>query len=467
MCGIIAAISTDKRPINQLVLEQFEDQKSRGTRGFGASMLVPLDEWDQEEYLTRLKGAYAQLEANIKAATEAKDENDLEFWKFRLEHLKSIIDKDADGKLTLQRTMPTMGIKTFRSTGEIKAIIDLYTHKSNLALFHHRAPTSSDNLCSQTHPILVSNPMLDYDYLIVHNGIIHNEDKLKTEHEELGITYSTDLGGTGARQFNDSESLAVDIALVLEGQKERVTAEGSAAIIGLRLEKGGVIPLELFYARNSGNPINASRNNHYIFLSSTGRGGPVEIGKMTSIDLTTEAMEQESKTFWIPTYSYPATAPAAPAVGYNLNRTQNIANTPALGAPHGKSADPTSVTARKYYEDLEETTRTGEDSEFAGEFGAEADWLTERGELYNEELEQILVDFIETVCDPTAIDDADLHIKQMEETMARIAEEMRIDHIKAAAISDARDDEEEDKNGVVVETDTKEELMEAADHRAV
>jgi hypothetical protein len=37
----------------------------------------------------------------------------------------------------------------------------------------------------------VSNKMLKFDYYVVHNGMISNDEELKKEHEKLGFAYTT------------------------------------------------------------------------------------------------------------------------------------------------------------------------------------------------------------------------------------------------------------------------------------
>lgn len=447
MCGIIAAVSVDGRPVNELVLEQFEDQKHRGTRGFGAAMLLPSEEWDKNESIKRIGEHYLTLEQNIENAKE----EDKPFWQERLDELKKLVTKVTKASTNpeekpvvsfmLNSAAPEQIVRTLRSTGEIKTILDLYLNKSNLVLFHHRMPTSSENLCSQTHPILISNPMLKYDYLIAHNGVIHNEYMLKKKHEELGFQYSTEIKEKTTRNFNDSEVIATEIALKLEGLKDEVEASGSAAIIGIRLTKGTRKPLTLFYGRNDGNPLKASRNNHYIFISSEGRGEAVDASQMTFIDLTTKEFKQTTESFRIPTYTYPTTANYQNRIGFQTEESQIAL---PQGVPHGGQNVIERVgetTGRHYYETVEEDKEAGtaKDEEDENEFKGEFDWLEDRAEMYFEELETILSQFIEAICDPNEIDSTDKIIEEMNKTMTRISEEMKNDHINAMAIEEAKE----------------------------
>lgn len=368
MCGIIGAISIDGSPVNEKVIDQFQDQKSRGMEGFGASMLVA--EGDQEQ------------------------------------------------------------MKTFRATMAQKALLDLYMKESKLILFHHRTPTSSDNLLSQTHPILVSSDVLDYDWLIAHNGMISNSDELKKKHNELGIEYSTDIGTTH-RGFNDSESLAVELALFLERKKKEIEARGSAAVIGLQIDKATQKPVTFFYGKNTGNPLHASRNNHYIMVSSEGKGDLVEAGKFTFVDLTHPKLKQKTYDMEIP-YSY-----VQRNYGYDHNRT-------ALPVGTGQPTSPTR-TANKDDDDLDgnryfqSEQTTGQD--VLDESMEPEDWIQNRGEEYTEELEEILGQFILAVCDAQAVDYAPEEIKRMTEAMERITKEMTDDFASEVLANAARDGE--------------------------
>src|ERR1035437_1703873 len=117
MCGIIGAIanprSEKKIDANNFIINQFEDQNSRGKEGFG-------------------------------------------------------IIRITNGKIE--------GID--RACTPMKFLIDLYQNKSESIIAHHRTPTSTDNKIAQTHPIYVNNKELKYDYLIIHNGMIRNDDIL-------------------------------------------------------------------------------------------------------------------------------------------------------------------------------------------------------------------------------------------------------------------------------------------------
>ena len=155
--------------------------------------------------------------------------------------------------------------------------------KASFALLHHRKPTSTPNLRECTHPIFVSNDILEYDYYVVHNGVISNCDELKTTFEGMGFNYTTEIenvyriGGKIINsycsvEYNDSESLAIDLAIAIEDKLEKTTAKGSIAFVVLQLKKGTGDILKIYYGRNALNPLKVSYNSGLLNLSSEGVG---------------------------------------------------------------------------------------------------------------------------------------------------------------------------------------------------
>lgn len=198
---------TKIKPVNEELIEQLEDQISRGKEGFGILMINKKNEIE------------------IKRATEIA-----------------------------------------------KALIDLYTTESPMIIMHHRNPTSSDNKISQTHPILVSNGSLKHDYYVIHNGIISNTDELKKEHEKLGFVYNTTRTNNFNREeFNDSESLAIEIAMYIEKQTKEISIEGSAAFIVIQTNKKTKEAINIFFGRKD-NPLKLAGRQGEIRLSSEGKG---------------------------------------------------------------------------------------------------------------------------------------------------------------------------------------------------
>jgi hypothetical protein len=118
--------------------------------------------------------------------------------------------------------------------------------------------------------------MFDNQYIVVHNGVVSNSYSLETEHKKLGIKYvSRQENG----KFNDSEALAYDIALYLEGKQPNLKAQGSIAFIAVRRNKDGK-PMQLFFGRNGGNPLKMKHTDHSLTLSSEGEGELVPDNKL-------------------------------------------------------------------------------------------------------------------------------------------------------------------------------------------
>ncbi len=143
----------------------------------------------------------------------------------------------------------------------------LLAEDSSAILFHHRTPTSTPNYEEATHPIVVENDYLKSNYYVIHNGVVHNEDKLKAEHEKLGFKYTTAFTETKAvwfgdketvlgraYGFNDSEAVAIEVALFLAGKKDTIDFDGSASIIVLETTKKGKVKA-IHYGHNYMNPL--------------------------------------------------------------------------------------------------------------------------------------------------------------------------------------------------------------------
>lgn len=209
MCGIITAVSK-KETVNQKVLDQYEDQYSRGTEGFGAVF----------------------------------------------------VNSDL-----------TFSVK--RSTEPVKALVDLNLIESKFIMFHHRYPTSSANKINQTHPLLVSNKKFKYDYLLIHNGVIRNDEELMEQHEGIGFKYNTKYEEYTRNKFNDSESLAIEVASYLEGKIKSIDIDGSASFVTLVINKKEQTVHKLVYGTNGGSPLKAIISKDEIFISSIGEGEDV------------------------------------------------------------------------------------------------------------------------------------------------------------------------------------------------
>lgn len=241
MCGIIAAFNTKQKgkaeSVNDFIINQYEDQHERGNKGFG---------------IIRIS--------------------------------KNSIEID-------------------RSTEPYKFLMDLQKNKSSMMIVHHRYPTSTQNKISQTHPILVSNKILSHDYLLIHNGIINNEEELKEQHEKIGFKYQTELTKEEIEKqdkkytyyqrgtFNDSESIAIEMALYIEELSQEIKAKGSMAFIALQIDKKTKKPLKVFFGRNKGNPLNMHKEKNILRLSSEGIGEEIKESILYSFKISDKTMK--------------------------------------------------------------------------------------------------------------------------------------------------------------------------------
>lgn len=188
--------------------------------------------------------------------------------------------------------------KRFQNEKDVKKA--LQSVKDTHVLFHHRYPTSTENVAETAHPIKVSHSELKYDYYVVHNGVISNPSTLKLQHEKLGYTYNTVITTqyicangvtyTGGTQFNDTESLAIELARNIE-LGTAITATGSASFIVLQVVKGGKKAVSLIYGTNGGNPLTINRDNkHSLCIAS--QGGDIDVPAMVlhTLDIKTNVM---------------------------------------------------------------------------------------------------------------------------------------------------------------------------------
>lgn len=266
MCGIVHVKKAPGQPAWRTVLKRFNDQRSRGTRGFG----------------------YVAVKEGI-----------------------------------------VVSVQRAREEAEIAAL--LRNEDAEEIMFHHRMPTSTPNYVGAAHPITIDNPALEYRYEIIHNGVINNADKLKKDHEELGFVYSTEYeletitetktkerlvfsGGvieeeddewlekfdkTSKSGFNDSESLAYELALVLEGWKNEVDITGGAAFMVYQVERETNRVVSLYYGSNAGRPLvlevqgkgkKAKKRgvDPMIVIKSEGKGTKLDTDTLYRIEYTDE-----------------------------------------------------------------------------------------------------------------------------------------------------------------------------------
>lgn len=243
MCGIIHCKKRNTKA-NKTVIKRFENQKSRGTQGFG--------------YVELVKG---YVVGEVRTQTE----------KEIMQHLKTSVADEI--------------------------------------MFHHRIPTSTPNFIESTHPIKVSNPILKYNYYVIHNGMISNDSDMRKEHLDLGFVYTTDTTkkyetrGTvyyDDVEWNDSESLAIDFAIAIENDMP-MKSKGSIALIALQYEKKTGKAISLFWGHNAGNPLKIEDAKEFLCLSSE-TGKDVETDYLFEMSYANGVITKQKRD--IGTYTY-------------------------------------------------------------------------------------------------------------------------------------------------------------------
>lgn len=181
--------------------------------------------------------------------------------------------------------------------GDIMKSLEL--HNTSEVIFHHRYPTSTPNFEQSAHPIKVSHPSLKHDYYVVHNGVITNDDELKAKHEALGYVYTTELvqqykshNNTifESTMFNDSEALAIELAMNINKKGTGVDITGSVAFIALQVDKGNSNARRLFFGRNNGSPLKIKMADNFITITSEGEGTEVETHKLHCLEYNTNKL---------------------------------------------------------------------------------------------------------------------------------------------------------------------------------
>lgn len=241
MCGLIFVSRRDGLAVDRMVAKRYQGQKNRGMQGFG----------------------YIGLDKKRK----------INSWK--------------------------------QATQETDILRELNKEWGSTIMFHHRMPTSTPNVTEATHPIRVSHGTLEYDYYLIHNGIISNADTMREKHIKLGFEYTTEMSTVirtrkseyvDEMEFNDSEALAIEMARVLDGKQPELECRGSIAFICYQVDKVTQEVKYLYFGRNFSNPLIMTHNENYLILASVGHGTPLEIDTLYRYDfednlVTKKAME--------------------------------------------------------------------------------------------------------------------------------------------------------------------------------
>lgn len=253
MCGIVYVRRHDGKPARKQVLKRYGKQEDRGSEGFGYVSIG-----DQNEVL---------------------------------------------------------GYKRYQTEREVRQALE--KSSSPHVLFHHRFPTSTINIPESAHPIRVKHKELKYTYYVVHNGVLSNSRELFYAHGKLGYKYSTLIQPLyrsakgkeflGDATFNDSESLAIELARTIEGLQPSVKATGTIAYLVLQVRDKKACAL--YYGTNGGNPLTIEKTATGTCIASEG-GRAIPENKGFRLDFATDEIT-ETHVKLIPY------APYKPAIGYS------------------------------------------------------------------------------------------------------------------------------------------------------
>jgi len=179
-----------------------------------------------------------------------------------------------------------------RAETEHEIVNLLAKEKASEIFFHHRNPTGTPNMLELAHPFLIESDLLEHQYFVGHNGTIRNTSQLKDAHEKMGFEYSSEtlkafISKNGEQHihgvaWNDSESIAIETALALDGKKLVVDTEGPAAVIGLQTKGKKVI--NRFFFRNNLNPLKFHEDKIMITITSMGEGAVIPPEKIFKLN---------------------------------------------------------------------------------------------------------------------------------------------------------------------------------------
>lgn len=202
-----------------------------------------------------------------------------------------------------------------REMTEVAILKRLADSVAGRILFHHRLPTSTVNIPCATHPIVVDNELLRNKYYVVHNGVLRNSDTLKKKHNDMGFDYTTEIvnetyhTGKDGKSFisesdttyNDSEALAIDLALTLEGVQETMLSTGTIAFIALVCDKDDNA-IGLVWGRNGGNPLVMEMSSNAFSIKSEGEGKEVDVDTLYSYEFANGVESITTKPFEVGSY---------------------------------------------------------------------------------------------------------------------------------------------------------------------
>lgn len=216
MCGIIAAFNSDNKPVNDWVMDTYEEQFNRGEKGFGIVFI-------------NKDGSY-----KLKRSTEP---------------VKALVDLNLNESpmILMHHRYPTSTDNYLDQTHPIR-VSDGSLKYDYLVV--HNGVIINDKDLKKEHEAL---------------GFVYNTSYITTRKEEV---------------FNDSECVAIEVARFIEEQTDKIGAIGSNAFVALQIgkdTKNKEKVVRVFFGRNDGaSPLNMSASKTRVRISSEGPGDEVK-----------------------------------------------------------------------------------------------------------------------------------------------------------------------------------------------
>jgi predicted glutamine amidotransferase len=223
MCGLIGWVSKNssvpKERVREYVINQFEDQKNRGTNGFGVVRI------DDKGHVTILR-----------ATEPVKMMYDL--YHSHVRHL------------FLHHRIPTSTENTLDQTHPLEVEHEELKHK--WFVMHNGCISNCDELKKE-------HEKAGYVYLTEYKKLISNYSEIK---------------------FHDTESLAIELGRFFDGVTKEIAAKGSYAFIAIATDKYNFVQ-KIYIGTNGLSPIKlADRSYGFSFSSEERLGDPVTVDEV-------------------------------------------------------------------------------------------------------------------------------------------------------------------------------------------
>jgi len=259
MCGIIYAIKKDKKQSAvKSTLKKYQDQKTRGTQGFGFLAVEggQIKKWGQSQ---TEEGITEQL-GDVKSA-----------------------------EILFHHRYPTSTPNVLEGTHPIKVSNDKL--KYDYYVVHNGVISNASTLRDKYEK---------EGY--VFNTVCKTIVKKTYETQERVYTFDDEV----TEQFNDSEAFAIDIAKAIEDEKTTIESMGSIAFIVFQHDKVTGKKVNTFFGRNIRNPLVLFDSKDIFTLSSQGSGKEVKEHTLYCINTETAEVKEVRHLSIGPEYTAPA-----------------------------------------------------------------------------------------------------------------------------------------------------------------